>query len=209
MKRIVRLTESDLTRIIKRVIMEQPFNNTGPINYTEQDSDFEFDDLINKPGYGAKKGEIERVGGCTDQKAINYDKDAKVDDGSCMYREFKWYTNYNIGFSESKKNDLPVLLFFTGSDWCGWCKRLKSEIFDTDKFKDWAKDTVISVELDSPRDNRSAHDDIEKKYGIDGFPTVLILTPDGTVIGKTGYYGSDIDSWINKVNEIIQRNTPY
>jgi hypothetical protein len=36
MKRIVRLTESDLTRIIKRVIMEQPFNNTGPINYTEQ-----------------------------------------------------------------------------------------------------------------------------------------------------------------------------
>ena len=36
MKKIIKLTESDLRRIVNRVLNEQPINNSGPINYTEK-----------------------------------------------------------------------------------------------------------------------------------------------------------------------------
>mgnify|MGYP000058789034 CR=1 FL=1 len=66
-------------------------------------------------------------------------------------------------FSKSTINDLfsskistetkkPLMLFFTGSDWCGWCIRLQKEVFLTDDFKKWAVDNVILVDVDFPKD---------------------------------------------------------
>ena len=50
-----------------------------------------------------------------------------------------------------KTEKLLFFLFFTGSDWCGWCKRLVSEVFQKEEFKNWAKDNVVLVELDFPK----------------------------------------------------------
>ena len=36
-----------------------------------------------------------------------------------------------------------LCFFFTGSDWCIWCKRLVSEVFEVKEFKDWAEKHYI------------------------------------------------------------------
>ena len=62
-----------------------------------------------------------------------------------------WLTNIDQAIAQSMETEKPIMLFFTGSDWCGWCKRLVKEVFDQKEFKDWAKDKIIPVELDFPR----------------------------------------------------------
>lgn len=61
-----------------------------------------------------------------------------------------WETDINQAIVQSVENDKKVLIFFTGSDWCGWCIKLQNEVFKKEAFKAWAKDYVL-VELDFPR----------------------------------------------------------
>ena len=49
-----------------------------------------------------------------------------------------WLTNIDQAIAQSMETEKPIMLFFTGSDWCGWCKRLVKEVFDQKEFKDWA-----------------------------------------------------------------------
>ena len=58
-------------------------------------------------------------------------------------QEAKWYTDMDEAMALSEKTKKPMLLFFTGSDWCGWCIRLQKEVLKTPEFAAWAKDNVI------------------------------------------------------------------
>jgi thioredoxin-related protein len=62
-----------------------------------------------------------------------------------------WHTDLSKASELSIKEKKPLMLFFTGSDWCGWCIRLQKEVFKTDEFTKWAKENVILVELDFPK----------------------------------------------------------
>lgn len=46
-----------------------------------------------------------------------------------------WHTNVKEAIDLAKKEDKPLFLFFTGSDWCGWCIRLQKEVFKTPEFE--------------------------------------------------------------------------
>ena len=70
------------------------------------------------------------------------------------------------------------MLFFTGSDWCGWCIRLQKEVLKTPEFNKWANENVILVELDFPRRTaqpdmiKTQNNELQQVFGIQGFPTV-------------------------------------
>ena len=66
-------------------------------------------------------------------------------------QELKWETNLEKATQVALKTKKPLLLFFTGSDWCGWCIRLQNEVLKTPEFSTWAKENVVLVEVDFPR----------------------------------------------------------
>src|SRR6476661_3860710 len=66
-------------------------------------------------------------------------------------QELTWHTDMKKAMEVSKKTKKPIMLFFTGSDWCGWCMRLQKEVLTTPEFQKWAKENVVLVELDFPR----------------------------------------------------------
>ena len=127
-----------------------------------------------------------------------------------------WLVNYEEVYKESIEQDKPIMANFTGSDWCGWCKKLKKAVFDTEAFQKWAAENVILFELDYPR--RTPQDPSIKEQNrqlqqtfrtvVRGYPTVLIFDierdydegqkkADGIKIhGKMGYMG-DPNSFIN------------
>jgi len=88
------------------------------------------------------------------------------------------------------------LVDFTGSDWCGYCIKLHKEVFDTPEFEKFAKDYVL-VELDFPKRKeqpaaeKTKNQAAQKKYGVNGFPTVLILTVGGKVLNRAEGYSPD------------------
>jgi thioredoxin-related protein len=86
-----------------------------------------------------------------------------------------------------------VLLDFTGSDWCGWCKKLKAEVFSTDDFANYAKTNLVLVEVDFPRNKQlsaaqtTANMALQAKYGVQGYPTIIVLNSQGTKVAQLGY----------------------
>jgi protein disulfide-isomerase len=105
----------------------------------------------------------------------------------------EWSTDAATALAQAKAQGRHVFLFFTGSDWCGWCIRLNREILNTSEFIGYAQDKLVLVELDFPQRKqqsdavRAQNAKLAKKYGIRGYPTVVVLDGDGKVVGKLGY----------------------
>ena len=65
--------------------------------------------------------------------------------------KLNWYDDVSKAIPVAVAKKKPIMLFFTGSDWCGWCMRLKREVFNLPDFKTWSDENVVLVELDFPR----------------------------------------------------------
>ena len=104
-----------------------------------------------------------------------------------------WETDFKKASSAAKASGKYILLDFSGSDWCGWCIRLEKEVFSQDAFKDFAEKNLVCVLVDFPRAKEQTEElkhqnlDLELKYDIKGYPTIIILSPDGKPVAKTGY----------------------
>lgn len=123
----------------------------------------------------------------------------------------KWLTSWDEAAKLSKKTGKPILADFTGSDWCGWCIKLKKEVFDTPAFDKWAKDNVILLELDYP--NAKPQSDavkkqnaaLAKKYSIEGYPTILFLDASGKILGKSGYLEGGPSVWTKNAEGLLKK----
>lgn len=122
----------------------------------------------------------------------------------------RWVADFDQAAEIAKKEGKDLLVDFTGSDWCIWCQRLHSEVFAFDSFLDAAEKAYVLVALDYPRSeeakkkvpNPARNQELVKKYEIQGYPTVLLMTPDGEVFGKTGYREGGPDKYVEHVNSI-------
>jgi protein disulfide-isomerase len=105
----------------------------------------------------------------------------------------EWTTDYAAALSQARATKKTVFLFFTGSDWCGWCKRLDKEVLSTSDFKTYARANLILVKLDFPHDIPQAaqlkarNQKLAQQYGVDGFPTIVVLNSAGKNVGTLGY----------------------
>lgn len=120
-----------------------------------------------------------------------------------------WHTDMVTAVDKSIAEKKPLFMFFTGSDWCGWCKRLQAEVFYTPAFEDWAKKNVVLLELDFPRrtaqpeELRNQNMNIQQMFAVRGYPTIWFVNPtkSGSEInfaklGSTGYVAGGPDAWI-------------
>jgi len=113
-----------------------------------------------------------------------------------------WTTDFQAALARAKKEKKYVVADFTGSDWCGWCVRLKEEVFDTPEFHAWAKDNVVLLELDFPRKKKlpealqTQNEKLQERFKIEGFPTVVFLDGSGKELGRGGYVEGGPAKWI-------------
>jgi thioredoxin-related protein len=118
----------------------------------------------------------------------------------------------DIAIAEKK----PLFLFYTGSDWCGVCKKLQNEVFSQPQFIKWAKKNVIPVELDYPRNKEpdprfvEINSTMKEMFGITGFPTIVFAAPSKnknglyyTRIGSIGYMSGGPDVWLNAASQYL------
>ena len=131
-----------------------------------------------------------------------------------------WHTDLNkavnISFSEKK----PIMLFFTGSDWCGCCIRLKKEVFNYPEFESWSKENVVLVELDFPRRKSidpkilNQNRELARIFGVSGYPTVWFVNPQKLdsnklnflKLGKLGYLAGGTNKWISSAEKFLTSN---
>jgi len=118
-----------------------------------------------------------------------------------------WLVDLDEAYAISQKEKKPILANFTGSDWCGWCKKLDADVFSKPEFMTWAKKNVVLLEVDFPRrktipqKNQGQNYALQNALGITGYPTIWVFNldknPDGQYqingMGKTGYMPAAAD----------------
>lgn len=134
-------------------------------------------------------------------------------------QELVWHTDMKKAMEVSKKTKKPIMLFFTGSDWCGWCMRLQKEVLKTPEFEKWAKENVVLVELDFPRrtpqqpEIRQQNMELQQTLQVMGYPTVWFVNASKKgdqfnleKLGSTGYVAGGPTAWLDGANKILKKS---
>ena len=130
-----------------------------------------------------------------------------------------WLVNIDKAYALSKETGKPILANFTGTDWCGWCKKLSAAVFNKPGFKSWADDNVVLLELDFPRrkqlpnEIRAQNQSLQQAFKVRGYPTVWVFNlnkDDETgsmmieALGKIGYTPS-LGEFTSGVDQMLKR----
>lgn len=121
-----------------------------------------------------------------------------------------WMTNFETVKAKAQAEEKYILIDFSGSDWCGWCIKLDEEVFQHQAFQDYADEDLVLMLADFPRDTSgqsaaviSQNEKLAKEFGVEGFPSVFVLGPDGSIAGKTGYQAGGPEAYIEHIKKII------
>jgi protein disulfide-isomerase len=113
---------------------------------------------------------------------------------SAEARPINWLTNYDEAVKIAHTTSKPILLFFTGSDWCSWCMKLEEESLNQADFAETAGDKFVFVKLDfplnrtQPAEIANQNKKLQKQFNVTGFPSIVILDPQQLKpIGTAGY----------------------
>jgi protein disulfide-isomerase len=123
--------------------------------------------------------------------------------------DYPWHTDYAKAQAAASESGKPILLKFTGSDWCPPCMRLDQEVFQSEEMITYADDSLVSVYVDFPRRKslpaaqKQHNDSLAKEFGIKYFPTVWIVSPDGQKLGQLGYQRGGAEGYIESIKKIL------
>jgi len=124
-----------------------------------------------------------------------------------------WGNDYKKAQEEAKTNHKLVLLNFTGSDWCGYCVMLDRAILSKPEFKDYATKNLVLLELDFPNrggarwnaqsiDVKKQNAALAEKYEVQGFPTLVVLSPEGKTLWRfEGYYDGGLAAFLAELDK--------
>lgn len=121
-----------------------------------------------------------------------------------------WITNYQDALAQSKTTGKPIVLFFTGSDWCGWCNKLEREVLSTPEFANLSGNKFIFVMLDFPLYKpqepllAASNKQIQEKFQVQGYPTLIIINSDQKKLGITGYRPGGPKLFADHLRQIVE-----
>jgi len=122
--------------------------------------------------------------------------------------EATWLTDLSKAQAEAKAQHRLLLLDFTGSDWCIWCKKLDAEVFKQPEFESYAKEHLVLLTVDFPRKTAVApevkkqNEELAEKFGIEGFPTIVVLNGDGKQVGELGYEPGGASAFVKQLKKL-------
>lgn len=123
-----------------------------------------------------------------------------------------WVSDFSAAKKQAAEANEDLLVDFTGSDWCGWCIKLNEEVFSHDEFKAGVKDKFVLVEIDFPKDKSKLSEETQKqnaelggKYGVQGYPTILLCDASGKPYASTGYQQGGPDAYVKHLDELREK----
>jgi protein disulfide-isomerase len=148
---------------------------------------------------------------CSQKKTADTTAEPKVEnksDSAVAAAKSGWLTSYDQAQKEAQAKKRLLLMDFTGSDWCGWCIMLDKEVFSQPEFKEYASKNLVLLELDFPRmkpmapETMKQNEELAMKYGIQGFPTVVVFDSSGKPLGALGYTTGGPQAFIEQLERL-------
>ena len=120
-----------------------------------------------------------------------------------------WLTDIKTAQATAASEGKPIFTYFTGSDWCGWCKRLDANVLSHKEFQDYARENLVMLMLDFPRrtaqapEIKRANESMAKQYGVRGFPTIVLTAKDGREIARTGFQQMNPSQYVEHLKKLL------
>lgn len=117
-----------------------------------------------------------------------------------------WSTD--LAGAQARAGDRLLLVRFTSSDGDLWSKRLKEEILIKSHFLNYAKDRLVLVELDFPREKQLPPEQSKQnaiwaqKYSVTAQPVILLIDPDGKEIGRLPYMQGGPKTFVRELRRL-------
>jgi thioredoxin-related protein len=119
-----------------------------------------------------------------------------------------WLTDFAAASALAQKENRPLLLNFTGSDWCPWCIKMDEEVLNTPAFQSYAAGHLVLVTVDFPRNTplpaatAAQNNDLQQKFGVEGFPTFVVLSSSGSKLAEyQGYQPGGPSAFIAQIKQ--------
>lgn len=131
---------------------------------------------------------------------------------SAFAADLAWETDFSQAKAQAKTEGKYILINFTGSDWCPWCFKLRDEVFKTEAFKSYSQKSLVLMEADFPKKKaqpaalKTQNRKLAGDYGIQGFPTVVLLDASGKMIASTGYKRGGAVIYVEHLKSLIQKH---
>ena len=122
-----------------------------------------------------------------------------------------WYTDFEEAKKIASADNKLILADFSGSDWCGWCIKLDKEVFSKTEFKEYAGKNLVLFLADFPSQKKlpdkvkKQNEALAQKYGVKGFPAVLLLDKSGKVLGRTGYKKGGPKQYVTHIKSLLKK----
>ncbi|MBI1370134.1 MAG: thioredoxin fold domain-containing protein [Planctomycetes bacterium] len=120
-----------------------------------------------------------------------------------------WSSDMKASMAKAAAEKKDMILDFTGSDWCIWCKRLNGEVFSQEAFKNSIPNEFVLVELDFPNDKSKLSAETQaqnkewmEKFGVTGFPTIILTDASGKPYAKTGYQEGGPEKYVEHLHKL-------
>nr|AFD03129.1 thiol-disulfide isomerase [uncultured bacterium W5-77b] len=126
-----------------------------------------------------------------------------------------WMTNYVEATTQAKETNKPLLLYFTGSDWCPTCISFDREILSKKEFSEKAGDSFIFVTVDLPRKKVlppelvAQNEQLREKFNINGFPTIVLLNKDEERVADLGYFETSASNYATHLLQVAEKNHAF
>lgn len=131
---------------------------------------------------------------------------------SVLYAQ-DWQSSYTEALAGAKEQNKPLLLVFSGSDWCAPCKKLDKEVWCSKAFRKHAQKDLVLYKADFPRkksnrlpeDMAAQNNMLAEQYNPKGyFPLVVLLDAKGSVLGEMGYRKETPEQYIEHLKSYLR-----
>ena len=112
-------------------------------------------------------------------------------------KKIAWAKDYTVAQAQAKKANKPIMIDFY-TDWCTWCKKLDTDTYSNKTVVTYVTKSFVAVKVNAEKEGKG----LSAKYGITGFPTIMIVDASGTPIGKIIGYVTPVD-FIKQAKQVI------
>ncbi|WIO73669.1 thioredoxin family protein [Porticoccaceae bacterium LTM1] len=122
----------------------------------------------------------------------------------------QWLDDMDQAQKVAKEEGKNIFMYFTGSDWCGWCIKLDKEVLSKQEFLDYAKGNFVLVYLDFPMDEdviteeQHAHNEKWKEvFKPRGYPAIYLTDASVNPFAVTGYQKGGAEAYVDHLKKIV------